>query len=613
LTRRGRSRAPSPTQTNSGQRLDHRLEIGVLLRLTVNRKANEALARVADALRGVERPARRGSIMARDRLTLCAGGREPACSMLAQGEDVMIRTKRLLAAASAACWLVAGFANAQDAAIYGKSDPSAKRGGRMTIGSLTEPPALDPYHQGADARIRVTVLSYQGLFYEDASGDAIPLLAESWSRSADGLAYTFKLRRGVRFHTGATMTSADVKYSYDYLRNPANGSPGAGDFSTVESIDAPDADTVVFKLSRPNAALPISLTHRYGGVIPKDYFAGGQDARARLNEVSVGTGPYKLKQFTKNSVLVFERHADFWQGGLPHADEVTFAFMPNSAAMVVAAQNRRIDMGIFTRPQDAEQLTRVPGLKLVRTSSMGQRSLDLDSKYAPIADVRVRQAIASAIDKDAVMKVSVAGYGQVLGTTVAGMQDKWGVPIAELPNQKVDLDRARRLLAEAGVGSGFEIDLTTIIGYDWMDPAAVTIADQLQRIGIKVNIKKIDLGLWIRNFQSKQMGFTFNDWPTSPDPSLLYYRHFRAAPLGADFRNWNNARASDLLDRGREESDFAKRKTIYADFQKLLADEVPTIMLFSADHLTVERDRLRNHQQHPTGWYFGVIKSWLAD
>ena len=130
----------------------------------------------------------------------------------------------------------------QDAGLYGKSDPAARAGGKLTIGSLTEPPALDPYHQAADARIRVTVLAYQGLFYESATGEAIPLLAESYTQSADGLSYTFNLRRGVKFHTGQTMTSADVKYSYDYMRDPKNGSPGAGDLSTIESISAPETN-----------------------------------------------------------------------------------------------------------------------------------------------------------------------------------------------------------------------------------------------------------------------------------------------------------------------------------------------------------------------------------
>ena len=469
----------------------------------------------------------------------------------------------LVAAISTVTW-------AQDDALYGKSDPTGKSGGKLTIGSLTEPPSLDPYHQGADARIRVTVLSYQGLFYEGASGEAVPLLAQSYTQSADGLTYTFKLRQGVKFHTGQTMTAADVKYSYDYLRDSKNGSPGAGDLSTVASISAPDDDTVIFTLSSRNGLLPMTLTHRYGGVIPKDYFAT-PDAKAKLNQVSVGTGPFKLKQFRQNSVLVFEKFKDYWQKGLPHLDEVTFAFMPNSAAMAVAATNGRIDMAIFTRPQDTEQLTKVKGLKLIRT------------------------------------------YGQVIGTMVAGMQARWGLPIDQTPNQKVDLDTARKLLAEAGYPNGFELDLTTIITYDWMDPAAITIAEQLKKIGIRVNIKKLELGVWVRNFQNKQMGFTFNDWPASPDPSLLYYRHFRAAPLGADFRNWKNEQASALLDQGREESDYAKRREIYNNFQKQLAQSVPTIMMFSADLLTVEGARVQNHQQHPTGWYFGLIKTWVPN
>jgi peptide/nickel transport system substrate-binding protein len=226
--------------------------------------------------------------------------------------------------------------------------------------------------------------------------------------------------------------------------------------------------------------------------------------------------------------------------------------------------------------------------------------------------VRVRQAIALSIDKKTVMDASIAGYGTVIGTMVAGMQETWGVPLDRLPNQTVDLDRAKRLLAEAGHPDGFEIDLTTIIGYDWMDPAALTIAEQLRRVGIRANIKRVELGVWIRNFRAREMGFTFNDWGTTPDPSLLFYRHFRAAPQGADFRNWNNEKASALLDRGQEVSDPAERKRIYTEFQMLLAEEVPTIMLFSADLLTVNTARLRNYQQHGTGWYFGLAKAWVA-
>ncbi|BBK32422.1 peptide/nickel transport system substrate-binding protein [Stella humosa] len=501
---------------------------------------------------------------------------------------------------------------ADDSLIYGKTDPAAKAGGKITVGSLIEPPSLDPFLQGADARIRVSGLMYQGLFFEDQAGIPRPLLAASVTVAPDAKTYTFKLREGVKFHTGQAMSSADVKYSYDWMRDSKNGSPGAGDLSSVTSIDAPDATTVVFNLSRPNAALPMTLTNKYGAVVPNGYFAAA-DAGTKFNEVSVGTGPYKLKVFRPNSVLVLERNKDYWQKGLPYIDEVTFATMPNSAAVVVALQNRRIDLALFSRPQDAEQLKTAPGVEVKRWPSLNQKTIDLDVKYAQLKDVRVRQAIALAVDKEAVLKASIAGYGTVIGTMVIGMQDSWGVPIAQLANQKVDIAKAKALLAEAGLADGFDIDLTTIIGYDWMDAGAVTIAEQLKQIGIRVNIKKIDLGVWIRNFRAREMGFTFNDWGTTPDPSLLFYRHFRAAPQGADFRNWNNAKASELLDRGQEETDPVKRKAIYTEFQKLLAEDPVSIMMFSADLITGQRDRLKNYDQHATGWYFGLIKAWLAN
>jgi peptide/nickel transport system substrate-binding protein len=507
-----------------------------------------------------------------------------------------------------------GLAAAQTAAIdpllYGPTDANAKRGGRVTIGSLVEPPALDPFRQAADARVRVSVLMYQGLFFEDQTGVVRPLLAEAAIPAADGMSWSFRLRRGVKFHTGAAMTSADVKYSYDFLRIPANGSPGAGDLSSVTAVEAPDEFTVVFRLNRPNAALPMTLTNKFGAVVPRG-FLDDPGAGTRMNEVSVGTGPFKLKQFRPNSTLTLERNADYWQPGLPYLDEITFVTMPNSAAMVVGLQSRRIDMAMFSRPQDTQALATAPGVEVRRWPSLNQKSLDLDCKYGPLGDTRVRQAIALAIDKKTVMDASIAGYGTVIGTIVAGMQESWGVPLDRLAHQTVDLDRARALLREAGHPEGFAIDLTTIIGYDWMDAASVTIAEQLRRINIRANIRKLELGVWIRNFRAREMGFTFNDWGTTPDPSLLYYRHFRAAPEGADFRNWNNARASELLDRGQEVADPAARRAIYTEFQTILAEEVPTVMIFSADLLTANRTRLKNYMQHGTGWYFGLAKAWV--
>jgi peptide/nickel transport system substrate-binding protein len=523
------------------------------------------------------------------------------------------RTGRTIALSLACLAAGGGMAGTGFAAeLYGPAATDAKHGGTLNMGILVEPPGLDPFHQAADARIRLTVLMYQGLFYESPTGEALPLLAEGFDLSPDRLVYTIRLRRGVKFHTGQAMRAQDVAYSYDYIRDPKNGSPGAGDFAVIRAIEIVDDYTVRIALSEPNAALPMALGNKYGGVIPAGYF-NAPDAKSKINQASVGTGPFKLVEFKPNSSATLARNPEYWEAGVPYLEKVNFVFLPNSASMLVALRNRRVDLALLSRPQDIKQVEAAPGLVIDRWPSLNQKAIDLGSELAPLGDERMRQAIALSVDKQELMRASIGGLGKVIGTMVAAMQDAWGVPLSDLPNQKVDFDAAKKKLAEAGRPNGFDLTLTTIIGYDWMDPAAVTLREQLGRIGVRLNIQRVELGVWIKNFQSKQMGFTFNDWATAPDPNLLFYRHFHKPPEGADFRNWNHDRASSLLDEGRVEHDPGKRKEIYAEFQKVLAESVPTIMLFSADHLTVRNGRVRNYVQHPTGWYYGLARTWLSD
>lgn len=515
-----------------------------------------------------------------------------------------------LAGGVTAAMLALGRVGARAAEFYGPADAAAKMGGTLMMGSLVEPPGLDPFHVAAEARIRITVLVYQGLFYEAPNGDAVPLLAEGFDLSPDRLMLTVRLRQGVTFHTGQQMTAKDVAYSYNYIRDPKNGSPGAADFAVITAVDALDDATVRFTLSQPNGSLPMTLGNKFGGVVPAGTF-DVPDAAAKLNQVSVGTGPFKIGEFTPNSNLTLVRHAPYWEPGVPHLDAVNFVFIPSSPSLLVGLRNKRIDLATLNRPQDVKQVEGAPGLKLERWPSLNQKSIDLGLEYAPLADVRVRQAIALAVDKDEMMRASIGGLGTVIGTIPAAMEERWGLPAAGLPRGP-NLVRAKALLAEAGHADGLDLTLTTIVGYDWMDPAALTLREQLARVGIRLAIQRVELGVWAKNFQAKQMGFTFNDWASQPDPNLLFYRHFHSAPGGADFRNWKDEKASALLDQGRAEADPAKRRAIYQAFQAELAATVPTIMMFSADHLTVRGERVRNYVQHPTGWYYGLARTYLA-
>ena len=496
--------------------------------------------------------------------------------------------------------------------LYGPPAENATEGGTLTVASMTEPPSLDPYHQASDARIQVTTLMYQGLMYESASGDPLPLLAEEVETSDDGLTYTFTLRDGVTFHNGEPMTSEDVKYSYDYIRDAKNGSPGAADFQTIKEIEAPDDATVVMHLTQPNSAMLMTLTNKYGGVVPAGYF-DSPEAENQLNVESVGTGPYKLVELRKNSSLTIERHEDYWGDEGPYIDEIEFQFMPTSAAIVVALQNARVDLAVLPRIQDAQQLQGSEDIAVETFPSLNHKALDLDGNFPPLDDVRVRQAIASAIDKRVVAQAAAPEQHQVLGTIPAGMQDDWGLPLDDVPFQERDVERAKELLAKAGYEDGFEIELTIINGYDWMNPAAVVVTEQLADVGIEVKTTKVELGTWIENFQEAKMGFTFNDWGSQPDPSLLFYRHFHQTPEGSDFRNWDNAQASRLLDQGIATADRDERVAIYQDFQKVLGETVPTVMLYSPEYVVARSTKLENYVQHPSGWYFGLAQAYLAE
>jgi peptide/nickel transport system substrate-binding protein len=503
-----------------------------------------------------------------------------------------------------------GVARADDTALYGASDPSAKKGGKLTVGSLIEPPSFDIYHQAGEAVNFVAPLMYQALVYPDADGTPMPLLAEGWEINDDVTVYTFKLRSGIKFHTGAPLEAEDVKYSLDYMRDKDNGTIGALDFADVKSVEAVDPATVRVTLSRPNSAFLITLTHRNASIIPRNWYAD-ENARAKLNSNSVGTGPFRLVEWVQHSHMRLERNPDYWQQGLPYLDEIIFNFIPNSAAMLIALRNGRVDMAVLVRPQDARELAGNPKITVQRTKSLNQKSLDLDCAYGPLSDQRVRQAISLLIDKSAVMQAAIAGYGQVLGTMVPGMQEKWGVPISELPNQKVDIEKAKSLLAAAGHPNGLDIKLRTIIGYDWMEPAALTLVQQLQAGGVRAQIERLDLGTWLKNLKSRQLGFTLNDWGTPPDPNILFYRHFHEQPQGADFRNWKSDQGSKLLDEGREIQPYEKRKEIYDQFQKLLADSAPTVMMFGADNVVAVSQAVKNHVMHPIGWHFGLVKTWV--
>ncbi|HRP47097.1 MAG TPA: ABC transporter substrate-binding protein [Trueperaceae bacterium] len=495
--------------------------------------------------------------------------------------------------------------------IYGPAAPEASRGGEVVVGIVYEPPALDPVHQQADATTAVTVLMYQGLAYTDWDGTIRPMLATGWSASEDGLTWTFELRKGVTFHNGHELTAADVKYSYDYIRSEGCGCAGSVYLNAVDSIEVVDDYTVAFHLSSRNSAILAGVADKLTAVFPEGYF-DGEGAQARLNQKSVGTGPFILEQFIPNQSIRLVRNPNYWQPTVPYLDAITFVSVPDGNTLLNGLRTGQIDLAQLARPQDIVQLAGVNGLSHQEQASWVQKSLDLQAGGGVTAEKAVRQAISLAVDKGEILQAAVQGYGQVIGLVPAGMQERWGAPLDELPMRGPDPERARELLAEAGYPDGVDIQITTIIGFDWMTPAAEALASQLAEAGIRTTIQRQDLGVWINNWGARAfVDITLNDWGTVPDPSLLFDAHFQMRPVGNDFRNWNNEEATKLFTRAKQATEYDDRYELYAEAQKMMAEEAITIPLFSSSIVAVTQDRLHNYVQHPSGWYFGLIRTWV--
>lgn len=480
-----------------------------------------------------------------------------------------------------------------------------KTGGTLVFATSIDVPSLEPHLEAADAWHRRKALIYQNLTWVDNDVIVQPQLAESWDIK-DDIEYTFHLRRGVKFHNGKELDAEDVKYSLERQLDPEVGSAGAGDLNMIDTIEVVDTYTVRITLKQPTGPFLAALGGRYNAIIPKDSAPTGDT----LRRTAIGTGPFMVKEFVPAQRLVLVKNPDYWEEGKPYLDELVIQVVPDEQTALAGLRAGTIDALAI---EDAKNFALVEGdtsLVATRTPAIKIDTLELPGDIEPLDDVRVRQAILLALDKEAIMQAGLMGLGQVVGIMPPAMK-YWALPPEELPNQKRDLAKAKALLAEAGYPDGFDLKLRTIVGYATMAANAPVIAANLKEIGINVTVETVDLGVWIEDWSARREPVTLNAWGGFMDPDLLFYRHFHTPPEGMDFRRWNSAKADDLLDKGRSTVDQAERKVYYDELQKLMAEEAICIPLYSADLLNVQQKYVKGYVQHPSGWYYGFKDTWL--
>ncbi|PZU49732.1 ABC transporter substrate-binding protein [Microbacterium aurum] len=446
-----------------------------------------------------------------------------------------------------------------------------------------EPDQLDPQKTSSYFSFEVLENVFDTLVEPDENLEMQPALAESWEVSDDQLTWTFHLRSGVTFHDGSDFTSEDVVYSYRRIIDEELSN--AWKFSAITDIAAPDDDTVVITVAQPSPNLLSNLGGFKGmAIVEKANVESGD-----ITTAPVGTGPFSVSEYASGDHITLKANPDYW-GGAPKLAGVEYKFISESATALAALKAGDIDWTDVVPTQQVETLSSDDTVSLGVTPSSDYWYLALNEKKAPWNDVRVRQAIAYAIDRDAI--VQAVSYGTAAQNQLAiPEQSFW---YTKYDTYSTDLDKAKSLLAEAGVTGG-TIDMLATSDYPETVTAAQIIAANLEPLGITVNIRQPDFSTWLDEQNSGNFDMLMMGWLGNIDPDDFYYSQHHTDG-GSNAQGYSNAEVDKLLDAGRIETDKDARKDLYAQAATIIADEASYIYLYNPSVIQVWSPKVTGYE-----------------
>lgn len=517
--------------------------------------------------------------------------------------------RRVLAASVAAIALMLGAASAQEMPI----DPNAKAGGDIVITYKDDVATLDPAI-GYDWQNWSMIKSlFDGLMdYAPGTTDLVPDLAESYEISPDGQTFTFKLRKGVKFHNGREMTADDVKYSLDRVVNPKTQSPGAGFFASIKGhaevaggtaeslsgVTVVDPSTIKIELSRPDATFLHVMALNFSHIVPKEAV---DQYGADFGKNPVGTGAYKMAEWTLGQRLVFEKNADYWRKGLPHLNKITFEIGQEPIVALLRLQKGEIDVpGDGIPPAKFQEVMADPEQKarVVVGGQLHTGYVTMNTTMVPFDNVKVRQAVNMALNKQRIVQLinnRAVPANQPLPPSMPGYDKAY-------TGYAYDVEKAKALLAEAGHPDGFTTQLYAM-NTDPNPRIAQAIQQDLAAIGIKAEIQALAQANVIAAGGDKagapMIWSGGMAWIADfPDPSNFYGPILGcggAVPGGWNWAWYCNAdldKAAAAADSVVDPAKAAERDKMWSDiYEKVMAD-APWAPVFNEQRFTMRSPRM---------------------
>jgi peptide/nickel transport system substrate-binding protein len=498
-------------------------------------------------------------------------------------------------------------------ACGGNATPTATGNVKATWTNVVIPENLDP-HIGFDTdSLQFTHNVYEALLeYTPGGLDVRPLLAESYSVSPDGLAYTFKLRQGVVFHDGAKLDSQAVLKSFQRLQDINQGP--ASYLINIAGFEAPDATTFVIKLSAPYSLFP--------GTVPWFLIASptaistnktSSDAWAKgwFAKNAAGTGPYMLQSFQPNLRIDLNQNKHYWRtfkAGVPIAAAMTQN--ANTTTQLELLQGGQSDFLINIGPDSAASAQKLSNLAVIRQPAIQLRTIPLNMIRTPLTDVRVRQALIAAFDYDGYTGF-YKGFGRPANSPIPPQFPGWD---SSLPYAKQDLAKAKQLLDAAGVKAGTQMRIVTVQGLPYESFAGTIFQAALSKIGIDL---KVEAPPWpqippqmANNASSPPMTF-LNVFPNTPDPALVLRVSYHSSNVpskgGYNWANYANTTLDTNLDKVVQIQDAAQRNTLLSDMQKQIVDSASTIYCIAPD-LVVPVRKEWAHVKYDPFFQDGIVR-----
>jgi ABC-type transport system substrate-binding protein len=451
------------------------------------------------------------------------------------------------------------------------SAATAKSGGTLRVAQGADITQLDPFLSNITTENGILFNIYETLgYFDDTTLLVKPRLAESWAWADDDKSVTFKLRQGVKFHAGSSMTAADVKYSFDRMADPKTGSQFATLISDMTSVDIVDDSTVKFNTNGYSNKLIAALPKV--PIIPKD--SGGTIAKTPN-----GTGPFKFVEWVVNNHVKIEKNASYWQPGLPYLDAIVFQPITDEATRVSALQSGQADLLYNIALSDVAQFKTDPSKYQVILAPPVDQPYDayINTKKPPFDKLEARQALCYMIDRKGFVDGFLAGLGDTAYSPIA--KTHWAFDPSLVGKYEYDLTKAADLLTQAGYpgGKGFNVVMVIPTGFPEHKEISTLVQSAIQQLGGTASIQEDDVNTWVDKLNKHQFDLGFDtDIDHAGDPALLFGLTYLWHPDSkinlSQFTDDMAPGYSDLIAQASVEKDQTKRVAMYAQIQEKFMD-----------------------------------------